>query len=279
MSIERKIFEKEGLKIENDRVLTYSRLSCPLGCRYCFAEDVNFDQKKQVAYLSAQQLELLGRLPEEVKMIMPGCDTELFQDKKEALSALWSLSNFKKDIAVITRLFLSPAVVKELCAINAKLEATGNMLTLSISLPCMESAKEWEPKGSSPNRRIQTLKNAFAAGLRTMVAIRPLLPTVADEELENIVKQTKDFCAGYYSGPLYLKSMENQVLKKADMAELQIEKLQPPWMPENNVFYKVEKRGQMLRLMEILRKYDKPLFEGAAEGLKQIKIIYEKYRT
>jgi hypothetical protein len=42
-------------------------------------------------------------------------------------------------------------------------------------------------------------------------------------------------------------------------------------MPEWNSFFKVEKVWQMDRLHDILSKYDKPLFEGAAEWIKLIK--------
>ena len=46
MDFEKNIYEQHGLKIDRDRVLTYSQLSCPLECRYCFVNDLNFNQKK-----------------------------------------------------------------------------------------------------------------------------------------------------------------------------------------------------------------------------------------
>lgn len=88
MDFDKNIFEKAGLKIDEDRVLTYSQLSCPLECKYCFVEDLNPDQKRNVAYLSEKQLELLKELPEEVKTIMLGCDTEFFQSKEDSLKIL-----------------------------------------------------------------------------------------------------------------------------------------------------------------------------------------------
>jgi len=38
-------------------------------------------------------------------------------------------------------------------------------------------------------------------------------------------------------------------------------------MPEENVFYKIEKEYQVQELRGILQKHDRPLFEGAAEGI------------
>ena len=42
-------------------------------------------------------------------------------------------------------------------------------------------------------------------------------------------------------------------------------------MPENNIFYKVEKDGQIETLQKITEQYGKPLFEGASEGVKYLK--------
>lgn len=45
--IEKSIFENAGLKIEKDRVLTYSKLSCPLDCTYCFVRRLEFQSRKE----------------------------------------------------------------------------------------------------------------------------------------------------------------------------------------------------------------------------------------
>ncbi len=108
-----------------------------------------------------------------------------------------------------------------------------------------------------------------------MVAIRPLLPSITDGELEKIIHSTRDCSQGYYSGPLYLKSLD--LLSEEEQKSFNIEKIQPHWMPEGNIFYKVEKPGQMDILKKLLRKYNKPLFEGAAEGIKYLKQTYGKH--
>lgn len=107
MSFENNEFEKAGLKIEGDRVLTYSKLSCPLDCTYCFVDDMNFNQERGVAYLSPKQYELLNQLPEEVRMIMLGCDTEFFQQKEEAMEILNILAEQNRDLSVVTKLPLT----------------------------------------------------------------------------------------------------------------------------------------------------------------------------
>lgn len=261
-------FEKRGLKIEKERVLTYSHLSCPLECRYCFVEDMTSNQQKNVSYLSVEQIKLFKKLPEQVKLIMLGCDTEFFQNKEDSLNILNQLSDTGRNISVITKLNLSKKFIEKIKLIENKLNKNGNFLTFSVSLPILNSFNKWEPKASSPNKRIETLINASKEKLKTLVAIRPLLPSVSNDELEEIILLTKDYCIGYYSGPLYLKTLD--LIKDENQKNLTIEKVQPDWMPKKNIFYKIEKDNQMKELENILEKYNKKLFKGAAEASQYI---------
>ena len=271
MSIEKSEFEKHGLKIDKDRVLTYSQLSCPLGCRYCFVDDLNFNQKKNVAYLTEEQFRLIDQLPDKIKLIMLGCDTEFLQNKTEALAIIDRLAQRRLDLSVITKLSLSKPFIQRLSEIAQSVARAGNIFSFSVSILCAESARQWEPKVPSPEKRIETLKRAYKAGIKTLVAFRPLLPTLSDAEMEAVVKATKSYCYGFYSGPLYLKDPMHELLP--DTSNLTIERLQPAWMPNGNIFYRIEKPGQMQTLREILQKYNKPLFEGAAEGIKYLKTL------
>lgn len=275
MKMESFKFEKEDLKIDQERVLTYSKLKCPYGCKYCFAEDIIIDQEKNVSYLSEKQFELLEQLPEEVSLIMLGCDTEFFQSKN-SLEVLERVSDLEKDVSVVTKTPLSPEYIGQLKRINDKLEQNGKLFTFSMSLPCLDSAKEWETKTPDPRKRIQTLKDVYEAEIKTLVAIRPLLPTLPDGELKEIVASTKDYCYGYYSGPLYLKDLNDPLLGDISFNNLKIDQTQPHWMPDGNIFYKVEKIGQMELLNSIIKGYNKAMFEGAAEAIKYLKTYKDK---
>jgi len=269
MNFEKDIYEQNGLKIDRNRVLTYSQLNCPLECRYCFVDDLNFNQKRKVAYLTQEQQGLLEKLPEEVKLIMLGCDTEFFQSKQAALAILRKLLALRKDVSVITKFWLPQSFLEKVEEIANEFSRNGNILVVSVSLPCMNSAKIWESGAPRPEKRIKTLQLAHLLGLKNLVAMRPLLPSVCNAELEEIICATKDFCAGYYSGPLYLKSLD--LLTAEERALFAIETIQPHWMPEGNAFYRVERMGQAEELAQLLNKYGKPLFEGAAEGIEYLK--------
>lgn len=102
-----------------------------------------------------------------------------------------------------------------------------------------------------------------------MLAIRPLLPDATNEELEEIVKLTKDYCLGYYSGPLYLKEEKiNFFFPEYTGTEKEI---QPKWMLEGNAYVPIMRDGQMNFLLQVLKRYDKKMFEGAADGMAHIR--------
>ena len=142
-------FEEEGLHIENNRVLVYSKINCPMDCRYCFVSDVQSVHHSEDSYLSKKQLELAKELPQETDLIMLGCDTEFFVSKNNPLEALKRLTSLNKDISVITKLKLSKDVISQLKEIDRILQQKGNFLVFSMSIPCFDSAKYWEPKTPS----------------------------------------------------------------------------------------------------------------------------------
>jgi len=271
MSNEAKKFEEHGLKIDKDRILTYSQLSCPLGCRYCFVDELNFSPKDVGEYLTTSQIDILRDIPEEVKIIMIGCDTEFFLNKADSLRILNELAKLGRDISVITKLALDAKFIGELAVINEKLSQSGNSLFFSVTIPCLESATIWEPNAPKPEARVTTLIEANEARLPTLVAIRPLLPTVSEDELRRIVTKTRDYCMGFYSGPLYLKDINSGLLPDNTTGELQIERVEPHWMPSGNIFYKIERRGQMDLLRNLVISNGRLLFEGAAEAINHIK--------
>jgi len=238
------------------------------------------NQQKNIAYLTEKQIELLKNLPEEISLIMLGCDTEFFQNKKEAIEILKKLSGFGKDLSMITKIPIKESFLNEIDKVNQKMKEKGNILSVSISIPCLsdEMSKKYEPKVPSPKNRIETVKQISNKGIYTMLAIRPLLPDISNEELQEIINLTKDYVIGYYSGPLYLN--DDRISKLLPESVVESEVKQPHWMLDGNLFKKVVKKGQIDFLREIVKNSGKDFFEGAAEGMKYIrKIQDEKHRT
>jgi DNA repair photolyase len=267
-------FQKENLVIESDRVLVYSKMICPLGCRYCFVEDLErrCGDIRNV-YMSPAQLELLGKLPENVRMIMLGCDTEFFQDEDEAERVLREVSVLGKDVSVITKLNLSERMIKVLRETADTMRKRDNILSFSVSIPCLESSKLWEPNAPEVKERIETLKKVFEVDIPSMVAIRPLIPNITEAEIDKIVELTSPYVFGYYSGPLYVRELNNRVLTVEDISnsDLSISETEPDWMPKGNKFIKIENPKLMVYLRSVIEKHSKILFDGAAQGINFIK--------
>ncbi len=264
-------FEQQGIKIDQERALTYSKLSCPFGCTYCFVDEMNQEQSKGAVYLDSQQLELLKNLPEQVKLIMLGCDTEFFQNKKEALEILEKLSELGKDISVITKIPLSDEYISSLVEIHNKIKNNGNIFSFSISITCISepTLTKYEPGLPSPEKRIETLSSVYAKGIPATVAIRPLLPDISNEEIRNIVNRTKDHCFGYYSGPLYLKQERMKLLLLEHEPKAKKEH-QPHWMLDGNQYHVLEKDGQMEFLASVVKELGKEFFDGGADVVEYL---------
>jgi len=262
-------FAKERLIIEKDRVLTYSKLICPFECLYCFTEDLDQEQSKDTVYLSEAQFKLLQRLPENIKTIMIGCDTEFFQDKKEAISTLDRLSNLGKDISVVTKMSLDEETISAIKNIHDKITLNGNLLVLSVSVPCFNSSLKWEPRVPRVASRIEGLKKLSKQEIPAMVAIRPLIPDLETSEIDEIVEKTSPYAFGYYSGPLYLKNVNDDLLsrEKLDGLGVDIEEVEPSWMPKGNKFVKLTNSILMSHLREKVIGSGKQFFEGAAQGI------------
>jgi len=269
-------YEDSNLKIDEDRVLTYSNIACPLDCTYCFSNEIiRGHENEEGIYLSEEQFDLLEQLPPEITTIMLGCDTEFLQDKRQALQVLERLSTTGKDISVITKLPASDEFISNLADINTTLKTNGNILTFSVSLACTDSKDKWEPRVPSVESRIDTLRRVSEAGIDAMLAIRPLLPDVSKSEFDEIIEKTKDYVFGYYSGPLYLKDLNEDTITAESLISLgctvseEAEEVQ--WMPEGNKFLKIETPELRAYLRNRVEQSGKILFEGAADGMNYLK--------
>ncbi|MEM3875506.1 MAG: hypothetical protein QXP35_00330 [Candidatus Micrarchaeaceae archaeon] len=265
-------FENEGLKIDKNRVIIYSQSSCLFNCKYCFKAGMNQNKTKNNEYLSIEQLNLLEKLPSKVNLIMLGCDTEFFHSL-HPMKVLDKVSDLDKDISLISKIPLSKIYIEKIKQINEKLSNANHIFVFSISLPVLYHVKDFEPSSSDPYKRIESLKALHNLNIKTLVAIRPLLPNIGKKELEDIVTLTKDYCNGYYSGPLYVKNLEESLFFKRISKDLKIEKIQPHWMPQGNLFYKLEKPEQMELLTTIVQTNKKQIFEGAADAINYLKFI------
>jgi DNA repair photolyase len=142
-------------------------------------------------------------------------------------------------------------------------------LLVTVSLTSYDQALSLEPYAPAPDRRIENLRRLADAGIATVVAIRPLLPVVPDDELFTIVDRTKDTCQGYISGPFYFKNLAPELLgdQVADLEQVIV-----PWMNDQSPWYKLhtpEREQRLARYVE--QRAGQRFYEGIVEALHEIK--------
>jgi len=186
---------------ESGRLLgTAGTKGCKFGCIYCFTYDPNYER---CPLLDCERPRDLITESSKVEIVQPVCDTELFLlDKwQEYLDKLVSIG---KVISFATKAILGSSEIAYLKKINELLMSKGAALHICITIVRLHDWQELEPNAPSPKERIKFLRKLWEAGIGTCVAVRPMIPFLDEQELEEIVLRTYRFCYGYLSGPLYM---------------------------------------------------------------------------
>ncbi|HEY4387947.1 MAG TPA: radical SAM protein [Ktedonobacteraceae bacterium] len=189
--------------VEKQRVLVPVGQPCPFGCRYCYTRG------GEVGLAEVSVEEIMTAFTQfartaSFETIQFGYDGDPFARSERGLAMLWQLVSMRKHINFSTKAALSEANFRELAAIHDAMKAMGTTLSALISLSCWESASQVEPHTPTPQERIATLIGLKRLGLSAFIAIRPIVPTIADSEYERIVDAgLRAGCDGFILGPLY----------------------------------------------------------------------------
>jgi len=193
---------------------TAGKKGCKFGCVYCFTQDSTF---KRCPLLDGARPRKLISEAEAVEIIQPACDTELFliDGWRDYLDDMTSTG---KIISFATKAIVGPEDVAFLKQINDILLSKGAALHICVTIVRLRHWKVLEPRAGSPDERIRFLRTLWEAGIGTCVAVRPMLPLVEKDELQELVSRTYRFTYGYLSGPLYLtktmrKFLDNQKVR------------------------------------------------------------------
>jgi DNA repair photolyase len=160
--------------------------------------------------------------------------------------------------------------VENLRIISNEMKNNNNIIIFSTSIPCFDSSSKWEPKVPKVEKRIDTLRRISDTGIDSMVAVRPLIPNIEKSEIDKIIESTSPYVFGYYSGPLYMKDFDNELLQRDELEELgcTFEEIEPNWMPKGNKFIKIENPELMAYLQDKVKSFGKEFFAGAAQGIE-----------
>ena len=165
--------------------------NCEFGCIYC---DSSFDETVYIKKNGPKIFE------EELKNIRKGTvivgsvhDPYQKIEEKELLTRkiLEIIQKYNFSCHILTK---SDLVLRDVDIIS---KIKNSHVTISISSLKNDVSKLFEKNVISPNIRFKTIEKLKNFGIRAGIGIIPILPYIVENELENIVKQSKKHNADY----------------------------------------------------------------------------------
>ncbi|MCI0600426.1 MAG: PA0069 family radical SAM protein [Beijerinckiaceae bacterium] len=192
------ITRNDSPDISFDRSINPYR-GCEHGCVYCFARPthaflglspgLDFETKLIAKANAADLLEQELSAPDYVPKIMAiGTNTDPYQpiERKEQVmrSVLEVLARTNHPVGVVTK---SALVLRDLDLLAPMAEKGLVKVALSVTTFDPSLARKMEPRASSPERRLETLRRLAEANIPTAVMVAPIIPAINDAEIEAIL--------------------------------------------------------------------------------------------
>jgi DNA repair photolyase len=192
------IIQNDSPDISFDRSINPYR-GCEHGCVYCFARPthaymglspgLDFETKLFVktgaATLLERELSAPGYRP---KTIAIGTNTDPYQpierEHRVMRQILTVLSRANHPVGIVTK---SALVLRDLDLLAPMAEKGLVKVALSVTTLDAGLARRMEPRASTPERRLDAIRQLSEAGIPTTVLVAPIIPAINDAEIENIL--------------------------------------------------------------------------------------------
>ena len=164
--------------------------NCEFGCLYC---DSSFDK---TIYVKTNAVEILEKELEKLErgVIIIGSVHDPYQKAEEKYkitkNLLKTIKNHGFPCHILTKSTLVLRDISLICSMQS-------MVTISISSLDEDVYNIFEKNVPSSKERLQTVKTLTEHGIKTGVALIPVLPYIIESELENIVKTASSWNAQY----------------------------------------------------------------------------------
>lgn len=224
------VFEENAKSIiaENDSPDVGFRFSvnpyrgCVHGCAYCYARPrhqmlgfgagTDFERKIVVKVNAPELLERAFQRPSwRGELIAFSGDTDCYQPLEASYEltrrCLEVCAMYRNPVAVITKSQVIRRDVELLARLSR--EARANV-TISIPFADEATARKMEPWASSPEKRFAAMRELAGAGVRTGIALAPVVPGLNDADIPELLERAKD--AGAQYAFLILLRLPNEVL-------------------------------------------------------------------
>ena len=210
----------DSLDIPYDRSINPFR-GCEHGCAYCFARPSHaylglspgLDFETKIAYKAdaAETLRReLGKPGYVCRPVALGINTDAWQPVERHLRVtrgiLEVLAQTRHPVTIVTK---SALILRDLDLLAEM--ARGNLVHVAVSITTLDAdlARTMEPRAPSPQRRLSVLAALASAGIPTAVMVAPLIPALADHELEGILAAARE--AGASSAGYILLRLPHEV--------------------------------------------------------------------
>lgn len=177
---------------------------CFHACAYCFARPshqylgygagTDFD-RKIVAKVNAPELlrAELDRKSWKGDLLMFSGITDCYQPLEVSYEltrrCLAVCAEYRNPVSIITKSMVIRRDVDLLARLAREARCT---VSLSIPFARDDLARKIEPNASPPSRRLETLKILSEAGIRTCVAIAPVIPGLNDADIPEILERARE---------------------------------------------------------------------------------------
>ena len=182
---------------------------CEHGCVYCFARpshahmglspgldfETKLFYKPNAAELLRKELSKPGYAPARVQL---GANTDCFQPVERKLGLtrqiIEILSEFQHPLGITTKNHLVTRDIDLLAPMAAQGLA---VVVISVTTFDRRLARDMEPRASTPERRIDAIRELSQAGIPVIVNVSPMIPGLTDHEIERIIERAAEAGARY----------------------------------------------------------------------------------
>ncbi len=257
-------------KVEQNRVLVPVGEPCPFGCRYCYTRDGTVGLARVGAEDILSRLRVFAR-EASFETIQFGYDGDPFARPLRGLAMLEELASMHKHVNFSTKALIEGPILDELGALRRRMATEDKTLSALVSLSCWDSTPSIEPHTPSPQERMRTVTNLTQIGLPVFIAVRPVLPHIAEQEYERIVAEgVLAGCEGFIVGPLYADERGRFVrFIPRDVLTMVPARTAPvSWSAHVPTWTRYEDPSRLERLIQMINRQGGRAFQSSAEAMR-----------
>ncbi|MFC7049689.1 PA0069 family radical SAM protein [Emcibacter nanhaiensis] len=172
---------------------------CEHGCIYCYARPshtylgfsagLDFETRLMVKYDAARVLEQEFRHKNyKPDLIVMGGNTDIYQPIEKKLKITRQLlkvfDRFNHPVGLITK---SALVTRDIDILKRLARKRLVRVYISVTTLDYRLARNMEPRASTPQKRLDAIRDLAKAGIPVGVMAAPVIPSLTDHELENIL--------------------------------------------------------------------------------------------